>query len=183
MNLIRSKERVRDLAEVFTAPREINGMLDLVIKNSDLDVEAATFLEPSCGSGNFLAEILARKCAAIMNSSTRDGWEDSTRILRTLATINAIDIDQLNVDETHNRLFHLVLEWRELITGAPASKPFALAALSILKNKIVLGDFLVGCVIYEVNVTDEWQLILKPHFVGGGHVKNEKGQYVKKASG
>lgn len=180
MENIRSKDRVRDLAEVFTAPREVNAMLNLVTERDDFDVERATFLEPACGNGQFLVEILARKCSAIMNAPFDNGWDNCTRILRTLATINAIDIDQTNVDDTHSRMFHLVLEWRELITGAPASKPFALAALSILKNKIVRGDFLTGCVIYEVTVTDDWQLVMKPHFVGGGYRKDERRRYVKK---
>lgn len=174
--LTRSKSRVKELGEVFTRPREVNAMLDLVTKNTDLEVETARFLEPSCGNGQFLAEILARKCESIMRSPS-DGWTDCTRILRALASIYAIDIDDPNVKDSQNRLFHLALAWRELITGAPASKPWALAAYSILQHTVVRGDFLLGVVVHDVTVTDGWQLVLKPHLIGGGHVKDDKGMY------
>ncbi len=56
---IKSRERVALSGEVFTAPREVKAMLDLVRKESySID---ATFLEPSCGNGNFLVEIFRRK--------------------------------------------------------------------------------------------------------------------------
>ena len=53
---IKSKERVRDLAEVFTGEKEVGAMLDLVKSHSE-KIES-TFLEPSCGNGNFLVAIL-----------------------------------------------------------------------------------------------------------------------------
>ena len=56
---VRSRERVRDLAEVFTHQREVDAMLDLMPDAfHNIDVK---FLEPACGSGNFLVEILRRK--------------------------------------------------------------------------------------------------------------------------
>ena len=58
---IKSKERVRERGEVFTAEREVNAMLDLV--KDETERIDSTFLEPACGDGNFLAEILRRKLA------------------------------------------------------------------------------------------------------------------------
>ena len=58
---IKSKERVRTRGEVFTAAREVNAMLDLV-KDETENIDA-TFLEPACGTGNFLDEVLRRKLA------------------------------------------------------------------------------------------------------------------------
>lgn len=56
---IKSKKRVADHGEVFTNPREVNAMLDLVKPETErLD---SRFLEPACGTGNFLIEILRRK--------------------------------------------------------------------------------------------------------------------------
>lgn len=173
---IRSKDRVRDLGEVFTAPREVNAMLDLVT-NTDLDIETATFLEPSCGNGQFLAEIFGRKCEAIMRSPSSDGWDTCTRILRALATITAIDIDETNVKESHERLLRLAISWREIITGTPASRPFTITALEILKRKVVLGDFLVGCTVHDVRVTDRWAIAFTKHTIGGGHTRDERGRY------
>src|SRR5574344_1509672 len=60
---IKSKQRVADHGEVFTNPREVNAMLDLVKQETErID---SRFLEPACGNGNFLAEILNRKLAVI----------------------------------------------------------------------------------------------------------------------
>lgn len=62
-NQTKSKQRVADHGEVFTNPREVNAMLDLVKQETErID---SRFLEPACGNGNFLAEILNRKLAVI----------------------------------------------------------------------------------------------------------------------
>ena len=58
---VKSKERVAKHGEVFTNPREVNAMLDLV--QDQITRMDATFLEPACGSGNFLVEILRRRMA------------------------------------------------------------------------------------------------------------------------
>ena len=60
---IKSKERVAEHGEVFTNEREVNAMLDLV--KSETDRIESRFLEPACGDGNFLAEILRRKLARV----------------------------------------------------------------------------------------------------------------------
>lgn len=61
--LVKSRQRVADHGEVFTAEREVNAMLDLV-KNETERIDSR-FLEPACGNGNFLAEILRRKLAVV----------------------------------------------------------------------------------------------------------------------
>lgn len=62
---IKSKERVSEHGEVFTAEREVNAMLDLVKPETErID---SRFLEPACGEGAFLTEILRRKLAAVKN--------------------------------------------------------------------------------------------------------------------
>lgn len=57
---IKSRKRVKEFAEVFTAEREVNAMCDLIPAEIWDNIES-TFLEPACGNGNFLVEILARK--------------------------------------------------------------------------------------------------------------------------
>ena len=60
---IKSRQRVADHGEVYTAEREVKAMCDLVSDEcSRID---SRFLEPACGDGNFLAEILSRKLAAV----------------------------------------------------------------------------------------------------------------------
>ena len=56
---IKSRQRVTEHGEVFTAEREVKAMCDLVKQETErID---SRFLEPACGTGNFLTEILARK--------------------------------------------------------------------------------------------------------------------------
>src|SRR6202050_2573910 len=63
MSLIKSKKRVADHGEVFTPPWMVEAMLDLV-KHETERVDSR-FLEPACGSGNFLVRVLQRKLAAV----------------------------------------------------------------------------------------------------------------------
>lgn len=58
---IKSKERVKDLAEVYTNEREVNAMLDLIPDMTDTKQISYKYLEPACGNGNFLIKILERK--------------------------------------------------------------------------------------------------------------------------
>ena len=59
----KSKERVKEHGEVFTAEREVKAMCDLV--KDETERIDSRFLEPACGDGNFLAEILKRKLAVV----------------------------------------------------------------------------------------------------------------------
>ena len=60
---VKSKKRVADHGEVFTAEKEVNAMLDLVKQETErID---SRFLEPACGNGNFLAEVLRRKLKVV----------------------------------------------------------------------------------------------------------------------
>ena len=63
MDLVRSKQRVADHGEVFTPPWMVEAMLDLV--KDETERIDSRFLEPACGSGNFLTRILQRKLAAV----------------------------------------------------------------------------------------------------------------------
>ena len=56
---VKSKQRVADHGEVFTAEREVKAMCDLVADEC-LRIDSR-FVDPACGDGNFLAEILTRK--------------------------------------------------------------------------------------------------------------------------
>lgn len=105
---IRSKDRVRDLAEVFTNQREVDAMLDMIPDAFEhLDIK---FLEPACGSGNFLVEILRRKLAMVTKRDTVSQEQYEHRMLRALASIYAIDISTENVQEAHVRMAHVMLE-------------------------------------------------------------------------
>ena len=70
---IKSKERVADHGEVYTAEREVNAMLDLVKQETER-IESR-FLEPACGDGNFLAEILRRKLEVVRKNYSKSKSE------------------------------------------------------------------------------------------------------------
>lgn len=137
---IKSRERVRDLAEVYTHKREIDAMLDL-IPDMFVDIDSR-FLEPACGDGNFLVEILARKLALIeeqTHGGTANWLEFAT--LRCAASIYAIDINDENVFEAQERM-RAVIEKEFSEKGHDPSPAFHDALTVILVSNIIHGDTL-----------------------------------------
>lgn len=125
--LIKSKQRVKDFAEVFTPAHIVKDMCNLVPEEMWISVDT-TFLEPACGTGNFLAEILERKFKLCQS------WEDG---LRALKSVYGMDIQQDNVEETKQRLFDMYIKQHP---KSPAVS--GLIAAQILENNIVCGDFI-----------------------------------------
>lgn len=125
--LIKSKQRVKDFAEVFTPKHIVKDMCDLVPEEMWTNVET-TFLEPACGTGNFLAEILERKFKLC------EDWEDG---LRALKSVYGVDIQQDNVEEAKGRLFEMYIK---RFPKSPAIS--GLIAAQILENNIVCGNFI-----------------------------------------
>lgn len=144
---IRSRERVRNLAEVYTHQREVDAMLDLVAgmfpSAADPGNTDRTFLEPACGSGNFLEEILRRKLAFVTAQRYGRGERYEHRILRCLASSYGIDISADNVAESRNRLRALVNAHLDRgLDSDPASAGFVSAAEVVLETNIVQADAL-----------------------------------------
>lgn len=137
---IKSRERVRDLAEVYTHQREVDAMLDLIpdmFRTID-----ARFLEPACGDGNFLVEILARKLRRIdeeAHGGTPNWYEFAT--LRATASIYAIDINDENVFEAQHRM-RAIIENEFADRGREPTPAFHEALAVILSANIVRGDTL-----------------------------------------
>lgn len=96
---IKTKARVREHGEVFTNEREVKSMCDLIPKEVWDNIES-TFLEPTCGNGNFLVEIFSRKLERCKDE--RDG-------LKALASIVGLDIQEDNVIESRKRLKDIYL--------------------------------------------------------------------------
>lgn len=138
---VRSRDRVRDLAEVFTHQREVDAILDLVADAFNaLDVK---FLEPACGSGNFLVEILRRKLNLVAKADcpTQEHYEH--RLLRAIASIYGVDISAENIAEARSRMAHVLLDHYHADAGIIApSHGFHHATLVILDANIVQGDTL-----------------------------------------
>ena len=125
--LIKSKQRVKDFAEVFTPKHIVKDMCDLVPEEMWTNVET-TFLEPACGTGNFLVEILERKFKLC------EDWQDG---LIALKSVYGIDIQMDNVIEARQRLFDMY------ITKFPKSPALSgIMAAQILASNIVCGNFI-----------------------------------------
>ena len=88
MNLIKSRERVADHGEVFTPAWLVDAMLDLVKDESErID---SRFLEPACGSGNFIVKVLQRKLAAVESKFGKSDFEKQHYALLALMCIYGI---------------------------------------------------------------------------------------------
>ena len=102
---VKSKQRVADHGEVFTADREVNAMLDLVKQETErID---SRFLEPACGDGNFLAEILRRKLAVVKRKYGKSPYEYERYAVVAATSIYGVDIMQDNVDDCRVRMFEI----------------------------------------------------------------------------
>lgn len=102
---IKSRERVAKRGEVFTAEREVKAMCDLV--KDETDRIDSRFLEPACGDGNFLAEILERKLQVVTRvySKKPNDWEKYSVV--AVSSIYGIDIMADNAASCRNRLFEI----------------------------------------------------------------------------
>lgn len=139
-SIIKSKERVRELAEVFTSEREVRSMLDLVKYLSEN--VGNTFLEPACGNGNFLVEILKRKLDTV-KSRYRIQADVEFYTVVALSSIYGIDISEENVLEARERMLYAVKEfYSNTYNTRKPTEHFWDTTHWILEHNIVLGDFL-----------------------------------------
>ena len=108
-NQVKSKKRVTDHGEVFTNQREVDAMLDLV-KHETERIDSR-FLEPACGNGNFLAEVLRRKLTVVDSrySKSQIEWERYSVI--AVSSIYGVDILEDNAEECRERLLGIYLDW------------------------------------------------------------------------
>lgn len=101
---IKSRQRVAQHGEVFTNPREVNAMLDLVRDESfRLD---SRFLEPACGDGNFLIEILRRKLSLLKDIKSPTEWEFQSLI--AVGSCYGIELLEDNAEACRERLYREV---------------------------------------------------------------------------
>lgn len=149
---IKSKQRVSDHGEVFTRQEEVNAMLDLV-KDETLRIESR-FLEPACGDGNFLIEILKRKLALIKNKHIkkrpRKEIYRSQRayefdLVLVIGSIYGIELQQDNVIACRERLCKFCEESYRLLFPKTASDEVIGVIRFILNLNIVQGNALKMC--------------------------------------
>lgn len=135
-----ARQRIIDHGEVFTPPELVNDMLDLVAHECErID---SRFLEPACGDGNFLAEVLRRKLLTVdkRNPRARDRWERDA--ILSLCSLYGIDLLPDNIAICRERLLGIVSAAHAARFKAPLPDEAARAAAYILSKNIVQGDAL-----------------------------------------
>lgn len=137
---VSSRQRVIDHGEVFTPPGLVRDMLDLV--QHECERIDSRFLEPACGNGNFLAEVLRRKLLSVdkHNARNRSGWERDA--ILAVCSLYGIDLLADNIDACRDRLLELVNAAYAARFQAPLPESAVRAAAYILSKNIVQGDAL-----------------------------------------
>jgi len=139
-NQVVSKKRVSDHGEVYTNAREVNAMLDLVKHETDrID---SRFLEPACGTGNFLIEILARKLAVVSGKYKKSQVEYERYAVLAVSSLYGIDILADNVEACQNRLFQLFDENYTALFKVQCKPACRESVRFILNRNILHGDAL-----------------------------------------
>ena len=135
-----SRKRVADHGEVYTAKREVNAMLDLVKEETErID---SRFLEPACGNGNFLVEILSRKMEAVRRQFARNRFEYDQASAVAVSSMYGVELLPDNVEACRQRLLTQYLEtYREHQQAEPSSELTRCIQFLLQKN-ILCGDAL-----------------------------------------
>lgn len=136
MTLVKSKQRVADHGEVFTPDWMVGAMLDLV--KGETERIDSRFLEPACGSGNFLVQILQRKLAAVERDYGKSEFEKRHYALLALMCVYGIELLPDNIRECRANLLEIFAEY----LGLQQADEFYLAASGVLAHNIIHGDAL-----------------------------------------
>lgn len=158
-NQVKSKKRVTDHGEVFTNEREVNAMLDLV-KHETERIESR-FLEPACGNGNFLAEVLRRKLAVVDKRYSKSQIEWERYAVIAVSSIYGVDILEDNAQECRERLYNIFNE-RYISLFKDKCKDECRRSVKFLLNRNILwGDALdfTNPITKEPIIFSEWSAV------------------------
>ena len=134
MGLVKSKQRVADHGEVFTPPWLVEAMLDLVREETErID---SRFLEPACGDGNFLVQILKRKLAAVEKKYGKSEFEKRHFALFALMCLYAIELLSDNIADCRANLLGIFSEYLNLNNSDDLYR----AGFYVLSQNLVHGD-------------------------------------------
>jgi len=135
-----SRKRVADHGEVLTGTREVNAMLDLVKPETErID---SRFLEPACGDGNFLSEILERKLRVVAARYGKSQLDYERNAVLAVSSIYGIDILEDNVAACRQRLFEVFDQNYTALFKVAATDDCRRAVKYILARNIIWGDAL-----------------------------------------
>jgi hypothetical protein len=159
MSFVKSKQRVADHGEVFTPAWLVEAMLDLV--KGETERIDSRFLEPACGSGNFLVQILRRKLAAVELKYGKSDFERRHYALLGLMCIYGIELLADNIAECRANVLEILAEYLDL------DEPDELyrAAFYVLSQNLVHGDALTMRTHHDRPITfAEWGYLGKGKF-------------------
>jgi hypothetical protein len=136
MSLIKSKKRVADHGEVFTPPWLVKAMLELV--EEEVERIDSRFLEPACGSGNFLVPVLQRKFGAVEVKFGKSNFEKRHYTLLALMCTYGIELLADNIAECRANVLEIITEYLDI----DESDDMYRAASYVLSQNLVHGDAL-----------------------------------------
>lgn len=170
--LSRCKKRISDYGEVFTAEREVKAMCDLV--KSETERIDSRFLEPACGDGNFLAEILTRKLAVVRKKYRRSVVDYEMNSLLAISSLYGVDILADNVEACRQRLFDLWDKEYRSVCKKDCNDNMRRSVRFILGRNIVCGNALtLMCVDENAQDTSEPIVFSEWAFVMGGQIQRK----------
>ncbi len=159
MKLTKSKERVADHGEVFTPAWMVEAMLDLV--KGETERIDSRFLEPACGSGNFLVQILQRKLATVESKYGKSDFERRHYALFGVMSLYGIELLTDNITECRANLLNILSEYLNLASSDDLYR----AAFYVLTQNLVHGDALAMRTITGDEITfAEWGYLGKGKF-------------------
>ena len=139
MSLVKSKQRVADHGEVFTPAWMVEAMLDLV--KGETERIDSRFLEPACGSGNFLVQVLRRKLAAVELKYGKSDFERRHFALFGLMCIYGIELLPDNIAECRANLLDVFADY----LGLKLSDDLYRAGFYVLSQNLIHGDSMKMC--------------------------------------
>ena len=163
---VKSRERVQKHGEVFTNEREVNAMLDLV-KHETERIDSR-FLEPACGDGNFLAEILRRKlrvCRNLVEQRKNTQLEYEKNTVLAVSSIYGIELLPDNAMTCRERLFRIFCDEYHALYGDSVKEECMHSIRYLLSKNIIIGNALTY---HRVDNPDEWIIISEWSLLGGG---------------
>ena len=166
---VKSKQRVAEHGEVFTAGREVKAMCDLV--SQECDRIDSRFLEPACGNGNFLAEILTRKLETVKRLYKSNPYDYDRYSVLAVSSIYGVDIMQDNTEECRRRLYVIWEKEYKSACKKQCNDDTCKSVKYILDKNILCGNALtLMCVDKHQKDTDipivfpEWSLVAGTQF-------------------
>jgi len=156
---VKSKERVSEFGEVNTSEREVNAMLDLAKQETErLD---SRFLEPACGDGNFLIEVLNRKLEILVKKYKKNQYEFEKNSVVVVGSIYGVDILKDNTLLARERLFDRFFEVYNQHFNEYLNNNLIKSIKFILDKNIIHGDALTLKKVESDNpvIFCEWALI------------------------